>query len=468
MRGDGRFMQRAALAFITLLLATGLLGCRNTADSRAQIFGGSTDDLLYDQPFQSTVDSADLPPGYVPALPIALGQTTPVAVNPSGVPLPAGTQSATMPAHLGDARLQVNNASLVPPPAMPGAMSPREELPSAYPDPSITGGVDGWWIQPRRRTWGRFYVGGGGSLLPNVGISGHAGYVIHRNSSWLVAAEVDGVFQFFDDEALADDDRPAAGDWLQAQAGLRAILWPDCRFRPTARIGLAYFDAQGEPNIVQEPGEYFGGYIAGGFETSIGENLTMGPELAVMVAQKDGDFDNGIVPQFTWRISWWPGCGHGFCCRRRIGDVYAGLHLAVGPGLGGGVTLGQVATRRKGYEISFEMLATIQNLENDVLFSDGDGDYAQLRGGLKASLNPDGPCHWVGRAGLCWLRNTAEVDFLDDPGDYVGGYVSLGYEWDVGHRLRWGPELLLMAVAEESSSDIELVPQFVLHGQLRF
>ena len=95
------------------------------------------------------------------------------------------------------------------------------------------------------RDSGRFYFGGGASLLPGVGLSAHAGWAFARGSSAVWSLEAEGGWQFLDDEAFIDDGRPAAGDWLQARLGLRVILSPDRPRRVVLRGGAAFKAAFG-------------------------------------------------------------------------------------------------------------------------------------------------------------------------------------------------------------------------------
>lgn len=100
----------------------------------------------------------------------------------------------------------------------------------------------------------------------------------------------------------------------------------------------------------------------------------------------------------------------------------------------------------------------------DYGFFKGDGVYGQIRGGAKALFSPRGRGHVTARAGAVWLRSTAANEFLDNtPGDYVGGYAGVGYEFDLNSRIRTGPELTVMGVARESSATFEFVPQLNWH-----
>jgi hypothetical protein len=314
---------------------------------------------------------------------------------------------------------------------------------------------------------GRWYLGGGGSLFPNVGVSGHVGWAFARGSAiWSLEAE--GIWQFLDDEFFVDDGRPESGSWLQGRIGVRTVLSPHKTRRPVLRAGATWWEARGdEPNIVIRSGHYFGGYVGFGFEGSLSRTITAGPEITVSVASNDGSFSGGVVPQIGWRLSWWPG-GHGLPSEPETGEVYGDLHFSVSPSIGGGLGLGQVFARGETLTWSAELLATFQPLSDGLLAGEGDGDFGQLRGSIKVVTAPDAKRHWTVRAGAVWMRNTAAVSLLPKPADHVGAFVGVGYEWDLGKHWTTGPELALMVVTPEDAIDVHVVPQFNWHLIYRF
>jgi hypothetical protein len=90
------------------------------------------------------------------------------------------------------------------------------------------------------------------------------------------------------------------------------------------------------------------------------------------------------------------------------------------------------------------------------------GKSAQVRAGLKASFTPDSRAHLVGRFGATYYQITGEgvdEEWIDiPPGDYVGLFGSVGYEWDVSCSFTTGPELGVSVVTEVEDFDVELVP----------
>ena len=157
---------------------------------------------------------------------------------------------------------------------------------------------------PRGDPWRGVDAGLGFSALPNAGLAGSVAKRVRRDATKDWFAQLELTQQFFDYSDVTGDGNPAAGDWTQVQAGLKLLYGPDEKRHWIARFGAVWFEARGEPNIVNHPGEYWGAYVGVGFETRITEHLLIGPELTVMPAY---DFDGhhvAIVPQLTWRLLW--------------------------------------------------------------------------------------------------------------------------------------------------------------------
>ena len=147
-------------------------------------------------------------------------------------------------------------------------------------------------------------LGFGPSVLPNLGLSGSVALRVRegtRVSTWI---ETELTSQFLDDADLADDGNPGAGNWTQLRAGAKFTLPYGERHYATARTGLHWFDARGEPNIIDDPGHYYGTYFGLGFETRVTEHLAMGPELALLPSFATGGGTGHLVPQLAWRILW--------------------------------------------------------------------------------------------------------------------------------------------------------------------
>jgi hypothetical protein len=159
-----------------------------------------------------------------------------------------------------------------------------------------------------------------------------------------------------------------------------------------------------------------------------------------------------------------PSCG----CRP-LGELYLDANATASPGLGGGIGLGQVVARTPRAVLSIEMGTVFQTLEDGTLFGEGEGDLALLYGGLKASFAPRSCHHLVLRGGATWFRSTADMRFVEAPGDYLGAYLGVGWEWDLGSRVTTGPEAAVSLVTREGGAvDLEWVPRLSWHVVWKF
>jgi hypothetical protein len=144
----------------------------------------------------------------------------------------------------------------------------------------------------------------GPSLLPNIGVAASAGQAFHRSraSSWIF--ETNGVFQFLDDSDVADAGNSGAEDWYQLGGGVKVLFTPDERRHASLRAGVVWLRALGDVNLIDDPGDYFGFYVGGGFETELGRHLSTGPDLILMTVFPEGGGNPELVPQLAWRLIW--------------------------------------------------------------------------------------------------------------------------------------------------------------------
>jgi len=145
-------------------------------------------------------------------------------------------------------------------------------------------------------------IGLAASVLPNAGLEAQGSILWKRRATvdWHLEASI--TQQVIDDTDFATDGNPAAGDFTQAGLSLRAVTAARDRRHWTLRTGVVWFRARGEPNVIDEPGDYFGLRIGVGFETDLSPRWSMGPELAVIPAWGEGEFV--ILPQVTWGVRW--------------------------------------------------------------------------------------------------------------------------------------------------------------------
>lgn len=142
------------------------------------------------------------------------------------------------------------------------------------------------------------------SILPNVGLEAQGSVLWKRRPEvdWRIEASV--AQQFLDDEDFVTDGNPAAGDLTQVGLSLRAVTAAKDRRHWTLRTGLVWIRARGAPNIIEEAGDYVGLRIGLGFETDLTPRWSIGPEIALIPAWGEGEFE--LVPQFTWGVRWRP------------------------------------------------------------------------------------------------------------------------------------------------------------------
>lgn len=349
-----------------------------------------------------------------------------------------------------------------------GACGIPAPSPPVAPDvPAEAGGTpagppDGVPIAAR----GAAYVDGTLSFLPNVGGGLAGGRVLGVGDGSSFAAEIDAIWQFIDDEAFIDDGHPAAGDWYQVRGGVKSSKAMRGGRRRTLRLGAVWFRANGVPNLVQEPGDYWGTYGSLGFESRLSAQHAVGPELALMLVVGGDEPSLRIVPQVLWRATRWAerpsGVTQNGASRRPPGEIYASTSAVALPGAGAVLGVGQVFARTSLATWSVEGSAGLQHAREGAYFHES-GRWGQVRIGAKAAFDPGARGHWAVRAGVMWLRTTAANDFTRLVGDHVGVYLGGGYEYELTARLSVGPETTLAVLSNEKPWNLQVLPQLRWH-----
>ncbi|MFI5402524.1 MAG: hypothetical protein ACHQ1G_06270 [Planctomycetota bacterium] len=149
------------------------------------------------------------------------------------------------------------------------------------------------------RDW---YAGGSFAAIPGVGLAVEGGKVLARPEQFDWSGEAQFVWQFLDDKDLADDNRADHGEMLAARAGFKHSTNPGHKRHLTLRYGFEFYRATGDPGIVEQAGDYYGGYVGFGFETELSRHWTMGPELSVAFLEGEGSFE--VVPGFFWHLAY--------------------------------------------------------------------------------------------------------------------------------------------------------------------
>ncbi|MCH2111545.1 MAG: hypothetical protein MK213_01700 [Planctomycetes bacterium] len=148
-----------------------------------------------------------------------------------------------------------------------------------------------------------FYAGVGASTLPNLGFSALYGQVVEHNGPFdrSLAVEVDATVQPWDDEDIAADGNPPAGQWTQFRVGLNHVAIEKNR-RNNLRWGLTWGRAGEEPNLFDDAGDYFGVFGAWSQESRLGLGWLGGLEFSLAVMGLEGGGEPMLLPQIRWQV----------------------------------------------------------------------------------------------------------------------------------------------------------------------
>jgi hypothetical protein len=158
-------------------------------------------------------------------------------------------------------------------------------------------------------------------------------------------------------------------------------------------------------------------------------------------------------------------------CKTRIRgekehELHAGLGVSGLPGIGGSITAGQVFWRKHPKsDFAFEMRAAYQKVDDSATQS---GKFAQVQAGVRQVTAPGHPSGWVLRYGVTWFRATGDPAILDKPGDYLGAYGSVAYEWLLDGKWSLGPEITLNMMNGEGNLGWEFLPQAAFNLYFNF
>lgn len=158
------------------------------------------------------------------------------------------------------------------------------------------------------------------------------------------------------------------------------------------------------------------------------------------------------------------GLAFGLCgaCAAPLGgeDVDVAVGASGLPGYGVTASLSQRMTNTANGRVDFAFAWTHQELGDDS--SDSDEDWEQVQLGWLYKHASEAKRHWLASAGAVWLRAQSDPKFLDEPGDYAGVYLGLGYQWDTSPHLSLGPDFTLLFVEGEGSLSGGVIPQLAL------
>jgi len=167
-----------------------------------------------------------------------------------------------------------------------------------------------------------------------------------------------------------------------------------------------------------------------------------------------------------------PVCCPTYPCGNPCGG-YGGISVNGLPGLGAGAEFGVNFKNTRKVMWSWEMGIQYQDLTAAISGESLSGKYFQLRAGVRARFKPCCKGHPTLRAGVSWFNVTGDpigIDTaqIDSIGDYLGGYLGLGYEWDIGRRWSTGPEAAITVGTNVNNGDIAIVPTVFWHFNYRF
>jgi hypothetical protein len=141
----------------------------------------------------------------------------------------------------------------------------------------------------------------------------------------------------------------------------------------------------------------------------------------------------------------------------RESEIYGGVGVLAMPSIGGQVTGGQYFSKSsEKWDFAFELRAAIEGGDDSAT---QDGGFYQVHMGVKQVASPGHRSHMYFRYGLTWFRANGDPEVIEDPGDYFGGYGSVGFEWRIGKRWWIGPEATVNFVDGEADVGAEFLPQ---------
>ncbi len=174
------------------------------------------------------------------------------------------------------------------------------------------------------------------------------------------------------------------------------------------------------------------------------------------------------------------------CCWNPCEQGYVGFSPSILPGLGAGIEFGLHIKRTQSAIWSLEVGVQYQDFWKEFTNERGDGGFNMLRLGTRVRFNPGSCGHWTLRFGGTWFEaegTPVELDIsqIEYRGDYIGAYIGIGYEYDLGKRWSMGPEVALVvaglinkrpdrsptATPFDGREEVAIVPMFLWHFNYR-
>jgi hypothetical protein len=141
------------------------------------------------------------------------------------------------------------------------------------------------------------YGGVGVVGLPSVGAQVTGGQYFSKGSDkYDFAFELRAAVQGGDDSPTQD------GGFYHLQAGVKQTTNPGHDRRLVFRYGLTWFRANGDPEVIDEPGDYLGAFAGAGYEWRLGERVWVGPEVTANWVNGEGSRGSDFLPQAGFSV----------------------------------------------------------------------------------------------------------------------------------------------------------------------
>lgn len=98
---------------------------------------------------------------------------------------------------------------------------------------------------------------------------------------------------------------PRGDDWDQIWGGLRLGALERDGLSGTFRAGVTWLRVEGDPEYLDDPGDYGGLYAGAGLEWPVSAALSTGPEATVSAVDSEGSKSGaGLTGEIAWRLVW--------------------------------------------------------------------------------------------------------------------------------------------------------------------
>jgi hypothetical protein len=145
-------------------------------------------------------------------------------------------------------------------------------------------------IEPERES--DLYAGVGVAGIPSIGGQVTGGQWFSKSSE-----KSDFAFELRAVVEGGDDSATQNGGFYEVQMGVKQVLSPGYDNHLYFRYGLQWFRAIGNPNIVDDPGDYFGAFGSVGYEWRLGKRWWFGPEATMILAEGEAALGTEFLPQ---------------------------------------------------------------------------------------------------------------------------------------------------------------------------